>query len=156
MKAVTAIVVQFLIGLCFGLGLVISGMSNPAKVLNFLDFAAIPAGSWDPSLICVLTGAIAVAFVGFKWVLARPRPFFATQFYVPTATDLDTRIIVGPAIFGIGWGLAGLCPGPAFTALGLGSGAAVVFVTSMFMGMGLARWLAARPAPTAPTVRVSS
>ena len=155
MKSVTAIVLQFLIGLCFGLGLVISGMSNPAKVLNFLDFAAIPAGTWDPSLICVLTGAIAVAFVGFKWVLARPRPFFATQFYVPTARDLDARIIVGPAIFGFGWGLAGLCPGPAFTALGGGSIAAIVFVTSMLLGMGLARWLATRPTPAVSLARSS-
>lgn len=129
--------VQFVIGLIFGLGLVIGGMSNPAKVLNFLDVAGI----WDPSLAFVLAGAVAVTFVGFRVVLRRPRPIFAEKFHLPAATHLDARIIAGPAMFGIGWGLAGFCPGPAFTALSGGSSAAITFVTTMLIGMIVARRL---------------
>jgi uncharacterized membrane protein YedE/YeeE len=139
------ILVQFAIGLVFGLGLIVSGMSNPAKVLNFLDLAAIPTGGWDPSLAFVMVGAIAVAAVGFRLVLRRKRPLFAERFHLPSATDIDTRVIAGPAIFGIGWGLAGFCPGPAFTALGTGGTAALLFVAAMLVGMGAARWLANRP-----------
>jgi uncharacterized membrane protein YedE/YeeE len=140
------VLLQFVIGLIFGLGLVIAGMSNPAKVLNFLDIAAIPAGSWDASLAFVLIGAIAVTFVGFRLVLRRSRPLFGDQFHLPTAKELDARVIIGPAIFGIGWGLAGLCPGPAFTALGTGSVAGIGFVAAMLIGMVSARWLASRQA----------
>jgi uncharacterized protein len=140
-----AIVFQFAIGLIFGLGLVISGMSDPAKVLNFLDLAGIGSGIFDPSLAFVMVGAIAVTFVGFKWVLRQPRPLFGEKFHLPTRQELDLRIVSGPAIFGVGWGLAGLCPGPAFTALGFGSRAAVVFVAAMMAGMLLARWFANRP-----------
>jgi uncharacterized membrane protein YedE/YeeE len=139
------IVFQFVIGLIFGLGLLLSGMSDPAKVLNFLDLAGIRSGTWDPSLAFVMAGAVAVTFVGFAWVLRRPRPLFAEKFYLPTKQELDLRIISGPAIFGVGWGLAGFCPGPAMTALGFGSAAAVIFVTAMMAGMWLARWLADRP-----------
>src|SRR5581483_4275710 len=103
---------QFAIGLIFGFGLLLSGMSNPAKVLNFLDLAAIPAGTWDPSLAFVMAVAIAVTFVGFNGVLRLPRPFFAERFYLPTSRDIDLRILAGPAIFGVGWGLVGFCPGP--------------------------------------------
>jgi uncharacterized membrane protein YedE/YeeE len=140
-----AIVLQFAIGLTFGLGLLISGMSDPAKVLNFLDFAGIGTGTWDPSLAFVMAGAIAVTFVGFEWVLRQPRPFFGEEFHLPVKRELDLRIISGPAIFGVGWGLAGFCPGPAFTALGFGSTAAVMFVAAMIAGMLFARWLANRP-----------
>jgi uncharacterized membrane protein YedE/YeeE len=140
-----AIVLQFAIGLTFGLGLLISGMSDPAKVLNFLDFAGIGAGTWDPSLAFVMAGAIAVTFIGFEWVLRQPRPFFGEEFHLPVKRELDLRIISGPAIFGVGWGLAGFCPGPAFTALGFGSAAAVMFVAAMMAGMLFARWLANRP-----------
>lgn len=140
-----AIVLQFAIGLTFGLGLVIAGMSDPAKVLNFLDIAAISSGTWDASLAFVLAGAIVVTFVGFRFVLRRMRPIFGEKFHLPTATDLDARIVAGPAIFGVGWGLAGLCPGPAFTVLGGGSTAAFLFVAAMLIGMVAARWLANRP-----------
>jgi hypothetical protein len=140
-----AVAVQFAIGLIFGLGLILSGMSNPAKVLNFLDVGGLPAGTWDASLMFVMMGAIAVALVGFRLVLRRAQPFFAERFHLPTATDLDVRIIAGPAIFGIGWGLAGFCPGPALTALGFGSPSAFVFVAAMFAGMVLARWSAHLP-----------
>ena len=137
-----AILVQFAIGLMFGLGLIVSGMSNPAKVLNFLDLGGIPAGTWDASLAFVMAGAVAVTFVGFSMVLKLAHPFFAERFYVPARGDIDPRIIVGPAIFGIGWGLAGFCPGPALTALGFGSTSAFIFVVAMFAGMVLARFIA--------------
>jgi len=145
-----SILVQFAIGLIFGLGLVIAGMSDPAKVLNFLDLAAIPTGGWDPSLAFVMAGAIAVTFIGFRLVLQRHQPIFGGKFHLPTATDIDARIIAGPAIFGVGWGLAGFCPGPAFTALTTGGGAALMFVTAMMVGMAGARWLAGRPVQPMP------
>jgi uncharacterized protein len=135
-----AIVFQFAIGLIFGLGLLISGMSDPAKVLNFLDLAGIGSGTWDPSLAFVMAGAIALTFVGYGWV----QPLFGDKFHLPTKQQLDLRIMTGPAIFGLGWGLAGFCPGPALTALGFGSSAAVFFVAAMMVGMLLARWLANR------------
>lgn len=151
-----AIPVQFAIGLIFGLGLIVSGMSNPAKVLNFLDVGGIPAGTWDASLAFVMAGAVAVTFIGFSRVLKLAHPFFAERFYVPTRRDIDAKILVGPAIFGVGWGLAGFCPGPALTALGFGSASAFIFVAAMSAGMALARFVANIPssarlaAPTDP------
>lgn len=139
-----AIIAQFFIGLIFGLGLVLSGMSDPAKVLNFLDLGGIGSGSWDPSLAFVMAGAVAVTFAGYKWVLKRPGPLLGEKFHVPTSRELDVRIVAGPAIFGLGWGLVGFCPGPALTALGFGTRAAVIFVAAMIAGMLLARWLASR------------
>ncbi|TNC62547.1 YeeE/YedE family protein [Rubellimicrobium roseum] len=136
--------VQFFLGLLFGLGLVVAGMSDPAKVLNFLDLAAIPSGTWDPSLAFVLLAATAVTFVGYRLVLRRPKPVFDTQFHLPHKTRIEAPVIVGPAIFGIGWGLVGLCPGPAFTALGTGRPEALLFVTAMLLGMVAARLLALR------------
>lgn len=138
------ILAQFAIGLIFGLGLVIAGMSNPAKVLNFLDVAGIGSGVWDPSLAFVLAGAIAVTFIGYKLVLRRGQPIFGETFHLPTAQDIDARIIAGPAIFGIGWGLAGFCPGPAFTALTSGV-PATIFVAAMLAGMLAARTIGSRP-----------
>lgn len=120
-------------------------MSNPAKVLNFLDVAAIATGTWDASLAFVMAGAIAVTFIGFKLVLRRPQPIMAEGFHLPNKTDIDISVIVGPAIFGIGWGLAGFCPGPAITALGFGTRAALAFVVAMLAGMWLARFIANRP-----------
>lgn len=143
-----AIVVQFAIGLLFGLGLIISGMSNPAKVLNFLDVGGIPAGTWDASLAFVMAGAVAVTFVGFKRVLRLARPSFATRFHVPVRTDIDPRIVAGPAIFGIGWGMAGFCPGPALSALGFGSAPTFIFVLAMCAGMVLARFITHLPSLT--------
>ncbi len=135
------ILVQFAIGLIFGLGLIIAGMSNPAKVLNFLDVAAIASGHWDASLAFVLAGAIAATSLGFRYVLKRTRPVFGEKFHLPTSNDLDTRIILGPVIFGIGWGIAGFCPGPALTALGYGTWQSLAFVVPMLIGMLAARWL---------------
>jgi uncharacterized protein len=140
-----AIFLQFAVGLVFGLGLLLSGMSDPAKVLNFLDLGGIAAGSWDPSLAFVMAGAVAVAFAGFRLVLRRSQPLFAEKFHLPTKRELDFRIVSGPAIFGIGWGLAGFCPGPALTALGFGSRAAFLFVAAMLAGMWLARFISRLP-----------
>jgi len=144
-KSTWPIVIQFALGLIFGFGLLVSGMSNPAKVLNFLDLASIRTGTWDPSLAFVMMGAVATAFAGFRFVLRQPRPIFGDKFHLPPMTELDSRIIVGPAIFGVGWGLAGLCPGPAFVALGYGTSASILFVIAMFCGMAIARALANRP-----------
>lgn len=134
------IVLQLLAGLLFGIGLVVSGMADPAKVLNFLDLA----GTWDPSLAFVMAGAVAVTMVGYRLVLSRPRPFFAPAFDLPGKTALDARIVVGPAVFGIGWGLAGFCPGPALTSLGLAAPSTLIFVPALIAGMAAARWLAMR------------
>ena len=113
-----SLLIQLFIGLLFGSGLVVAGMSNPQKVLNFLDFAAIQTGGWDPSLLLVMGGGTLVTLTGYRFVLKHSRPIFDTQFHMPKAKHIDAPIIVGPAIFGIGWGLVGLCPGPAFTAIG--------------------------------------
>lgn len=127
------------IGLIFGLGLMISGMSNPAKVLSFLDLSALLIGGWDASLALVLASAVAVGLIGFQTVQRWRKPLLAEAFSRPTATRLDRRIILGPAIFGIGWGLAGFCPGPALVALGTGSLSAAIFATAMLAGMAIAR-----------------
>ncbi len=134
--------IQFVLGLLFGVALIIAGMADPAKVLNFLDFAAIPAGTWDPSLAFVLGGAALVTFIGYRIVLKQTKPLFDTQFHLPHKTNIDAPILAGPAIFGMGWGLAGFCPGPAFVALGGGTSQAITFVIAMLVGMVSARWLA--------------
>jgi uncharacterized protein len=141
-----SLLVQFLIGLLFGTGLVVAGMSDPAKVLNFLDLAAIPSGNWDASLAFVMGAGVLVTYVGYYMVHQRERPLFNGAFHLPKDKTVDARVIVGPAIFGIGWGLAGFCPGPAFTALGTGSSQAVIFVAAMFVGIAGARWLAIKKA----------
>jgi len=127
--------VNLALGLLFGLGLVISGMADPAKVLNFLDLT----GTWDPSLAFVMGGAVIVAFLGYRLVLERPAPVAATRFHLPTAKGIDERVVIGPAVFGVGWGLSGFCPGPALTGLGLGAPGTLVFVPAMLIGMWAAR-----------------
>lgn len=122
-------------GLLFSLGLIVSGMVNPAKVLNFLD----PFGTFDPSLAFVMAGAVAVTFVGYRLVLRRPRPILADRFRLPLAKDIDMRVVLGPAIFGIGWGLSGFCPGPAITSLPLLAKGTLVFVPAMLASMALSR-----------------
>jgi uncharacterized protein len=139
-RATLSVTVQLGIGLLFGLGLIISGMVNPAKVLNFLDIA----GTWDPSLAFVMGGAVIVTFIGYKLVLKRKQPVFDSVFHLPTKNDIDNRLVTGAAIFGIGWGLAGFCPGPAFTALGTGQSAAIIVVIAMIVGMVAARILSLR------------
>lgn len=136
--------VNLVLGLLFGIGLAVSGMSDPAKVLNFLDLS----GSWDPSLAFVMGGAVIVAFFGYRLVLKRDAPIVGGRFHLPGRKDIDARVIAGPAIFGIGWGLGGFCPGPALTALGLGATGTLAFLPAMIVGMWAARLLAlasARP-----------
>jgi uncharacterized membrane protein YedE/YeeE len=135
-----AILAQLIIGLLFGAGLVVSGMINPAKVLNFLDLA----GSFDPSLAFVMAGAVAVTVLGYRVVLARERPVLASSFHLPARQTVDARLIAGAANFGVGWGLSGLCPGPAISSLGLGAPGVLVFVPAMLAGMATARFLASR------------
>jgi uncharacterized protein len=137
-----SLLVQFLIGLLFGSGLVVAGMSDPAKVQNFLDLAAIPSGGWDPSLAFVMGAGTLVTYLGYTLVLKRKQPIFDTQFHMPKAKHIDAPIVVGPALFGIGWGLGGFCPGPAFTAVGTGSSQAIIFIVAMLVGMIAARQLA--------------
>ena len=104
----------------FGFGIAVSGMMNPAKVLNFFDLAQIWAGTWDPSLAFVMGGALTVAIPGYRLVLGRPAPAFEPQFQLPDTQAIDRRLVLGSATFGIGWGIAGFCPGGALPALGTG------------------------------------
>lgn len=133
------IFIAVLLGALFGAGLVISGMSNPASVLNFLDLAAIPAGTWDARLIFVMGGGVLVTAIGFPWLMRRARPMFADTFAWPTASVIDKHLIIGAALFGIGWGLAGYCPGPAFANIGASFGTGIrdmlFFIPAMLIGM---------------------
>jgi uncharacterized membrane protein YedE/YeeE len=132
-------------GLLFGLGLVVSGMVNPAKVLGFLDIA----GAWDPSLAFVMAGAIPVAMIGFRLGARRAAPLCAPRFSTPVRKPVDAKLVGGAVLFGLGWGLAGFCPGPALAALGVGGWKAALFVAAMLGGMGLFHVAVARPAVTA-------
>ncbi|MCU0893678.1 MAG: YeeE/YedE family protein [Rhodospirillales bacterium] len=129
------ILAAFACGLVFGVGLTVSQMINPAKVLGFLDVAAIPAGGWDPSLALVLLGATVTTLIGYRLVFRRHRPLFADAFTLPTRRNIDARLILGAILFGAGWGLVGLCPGPAVAVLGVDGLGAVVFILAMLAGM---------------------
>lgn len=131
------ILAALIAGLVFGAGIAVSGMINPAKVLNFFDFF----GSWDPSLAFVMGGALAVTATGYRFVLRRSRPLLDTTFHLPSKRDLDMPLLAGAAVFGIGWGIAGFCPGGSIPALGLGEPSAAIFVAAMIGGILLARWL---------------
>ncbi|MCC0034974.1 MAG: YeeE/YedE family protein [Hoeflea sp.] len=125
-----------LIGAIFGLGIAISGMANPAKVLNFFDVA----GSWDPSLIFVMGGALITTAIGYLVIFgARQKPVFDADFHLPINKTIDARLIGGSAVFGIGWGIAGFCPGGAIPALGFGGLPVIAFVGAMIIGIVLAR-----------------
>ena len=131
---------SLLAGLIFGIGLIVSGMANPAKVLGFLDLA----GSWDPSLTFVMGGAIAVGLLAFAIAKRRTVSFLGELMHMPTSGDIDRRLVAGSALFGIGWGIAGFCPGPALASLGAGHPKAVVFVVAMLVGMGIFEFLEVR------------
>jgi uncharacterized membrane protein YedE/YeeE len=133
------VLTALLSGLLFGAGLVVSQMVDPTKVQHFLDFAGVVSGAWDPSLAFVMGGALAVTAPGYWFVLRRKAPLAAPSFQVPTRTDIDPKLLAGAAVFGIGWGLAGYCPGPAIAALAFGRLEAAVFVVAMLGGMGLFR-----------------
>ena len=140
----------FLAGLLFGTGLVLSGMTNPPKILAFLDLA----GAWDPSLAFVMGGALLVAFAGFRLAAGRRTSLSGEPFRLPRASAIDARLILGSLIFGAGWGLVGLCPGPAIADLGFLDARAALFVVAMIAGMALCRGLASLPAP-APLAEAS-
>jgi uncharacterized membrane protein YedE/YeeE len=124
-----------LIGLVFGTGMALSGMANPAKVLNFFDFA----GQWDPSLAVVMASALLVTAIGYRVVLRRDKPIMEARFHLPTGRKLDLPLVAGSAIFGIGWGISGFCPGGAIPALGLAEPSAWIFVGTMLAGIAAAR-----------------
>ncbi|MBC7704862.1 MAG: YeeE/YedE family protein [Rhodoferax sp.] len=127
-------------GLLFGMGLLVSGMANPAKVLGFLDVF----GTWDPSLAFVMAGAIAVGLVAFGVARRMTRSLSGEPMRLPATQSIDRRLMAGAVVFGVGWGLAGFCPGPALVALAAGSGKALIFVLAMVAGMVLYEWLETR------------
>lgn len=126
-----------LAGLVFGLGLIVSGMANPAKVLAFLDLA----GRWDPSLALVMAGAIAVGMPAFAYARRMQHSLLGQAMQLPASTRIDRRLVLGSLLFGVGWGIAGICPGPALVLLGTGQVKGLLFVVAMLAGMLLFKWL---------------
>ncbi|MCF7698290.1 DUF6691 family protein [Loktanella sp. M215] len=141
------ILTLYLTGLIFGAGISVSGMANPAKVLNFFDIA----GTWDPSLAFVMGGAVIVTFLGYRFVLKRPMPVMADRFHLPTSRVIDVRLLGGSAVFGAGWGIAGFCPGGALPALGTGNTSVFIFVGALIAGILLARGITAARSSRAAT-----
>ncbi|UAY96569.1 DUF6691 family protein [Dickeya dadantii] len=137
---------SFLAGLVFGLGLLISGMANPQKVLGFLDITR----QWDPSLALVMGGALAVGALGFRVVGRMSKPLCVASFSLPLKKAVDKPLVAGSLMFGIGWGLAGICPGPALVLLSYGTAKGWVFFVSMLAGMGLYEWFSTRQRARAP------
>lgn len=129
MKNVFALVA----GLFFGIGLIVSGMSNPAKIINFLDIT----GQWDPSLALVMCGAIGVGLLGFRLANQREKTLCDDPLQLPSIGKIDPRLLIGSTLFGVGWGLAGICPGPGFVQLGAGTSQGVIFVLALVIGMAL-------------------
>jgi hypothetical protein len=126
-------VAALLAGLIFGIGLIMSGMTNPAKLIGFLDLA----GKWDPSLALVMGGAILVGVFAFRFAAARPKTLLGEPIRLPTSNQIDTRLVLGALTFGAGWGLAGFCPGPAIASLATGGSKAVIFTLAMLGGMAI-------------------
>ena len=124
---------SLLAGLVFGIGLVVSGMADPVKVIGFLDLA----GRWDPSLAFVMAGAIAVGVIAFAFARRRTRSFLNTPMALPSNSAVDRRLVLGSLVFGVGWGIAGFCPGPGLVALGMGESKALIFVVAMVAGMAV-------------------
>ena len=135
---------EFIAGLLFGIGLILSGMTDPGKVIGFLDLA----GEWDPSLAFVMGGAIAVGFFAFAVARKRTTSLLGSAMQLPNSDDIDSRVLIGSAVFGVGWGLAGFCPGPAVVATGAGHWQALLFTLSMLAGMAVHE-LSVRVAPGA-------
>ncbi len=134
------LIISLLSGTLFGLGLSLSQMVNPNKVINFLDIT----GKWDPSLAFVMMGALLVASISFRIVLKKPAPILEENFHLSKRTDIDKPLLGGAAIFGIGWGMSGYCPGPAVAALGSGGLEALVMVISIYIGFFFQKWVASR------------
>jgi uncharacterized membrane protein YedE/YeeE len=128
------LILALIAGIIFGLGLSVSQMINPDKVLGFLDIS----GNWDPSLALVMAGALAVAIPGFKWARRHDTPLLGSRFHITNKSRLDKPLLSGAALFGIGWGMTGYCPGPAFASLALGNQEAVIMVVSIYAGFWVA------------------
>lgn len=139
------LLVVFFTGIVFGLGIAMSGMANPAKVINFFDIA----GTWDPSLLFVMTSAMLTTMIGYRLVFRRQHPLFDARFHVPSARMIDRSLIGGSALFGAGWGISGFCPGGAIPALGIGRLEPFVFLAAMAAGIVVARTLRNLPAQSA-------
>ncbi|MGD1888060.1 MAG: DUF6691 family protein [Cohaesibacteraceae bacterium] len=155
MSGLIRLITLYAIGLLFGIGIMLSGMANPAKVLNFFDVA----GTWDPSLIFVMGGALITTLIGYRFVLPRSEsaatPFFDTRFHLPTNRSIDAKLVGGSAVFGVGWGLAGGCPGGALPARGTGVPAGYIFTAALIAGRLVARFLAHRPFMRQPSGRAA-
>ena len=136
-RSTTHRLIEFIVGLLFGWGLLISGMTDPGKVIGFLDLT----GSWDPSLALVMGGAIAVGFFAFGTAKKRTSNFLGGALHLPTSSDIDKRLILGALLFGAGWGLAGFCPGPGIVSMAAGQPKAAVFVVAMLAGMLVFEWM---------------
>lgn len=134
------IIAAILAGIIFGLGIMISGMASPAKVLNFFDIA----GTWDPSLAFVMGGALITTLIGYRLVFLRSQPLSADKFHLPTHSAIDTKLIVGASIFGIGWGIAGFCPGGAIPVIGTGMFEVLIFMAGLIAAILATRLLQAR------------
>ena len=141
--------VSFLSGLLFGIGLIVSGMANPAKVLGFLDLS----GRWDPSLALVMAGAVAVGVGAFFAAGRRTRSLLGMQMQLPAARRIDARLVGGSLVFGVGWGIAGFCPGPGLVALGMGNAKAAAFAVAMLVGMLGFEWIERRRQAARPRYR---
>ena len=131
------LLIIYVIGVIFGVGISMSGMANPAKVINFFDIA----GTWDPSLMFVMGGALLVTFIGYRLVLSGKQPVFDSKFHLPTRQDIDMPLVGGSALFGVGWGIAGFCPGGAIPAIGTGQNEVFIFMASLIVGIIIARFL---------------
>lgn len=142
----------FVVGLVFGLGLIVSGMTDPGKVLGFLDLA----GLWDPSLAFVMGGAIGVGLVAFAIAKKRTTSFLGGAMHLTASRAIDRRLVIGSLIFGVGWGIAGFCPGPAIVSLGAGQPKAIVFVIAMLLGMWLFERVEGRRAKHNPQAKAGA
>jgi len=134
------VLIALVSGIIFGIGLSLSQMINPNKVINFLDIS----GQWDPSLAFVMMGALIVTFISFRLILKKPDPILEESFHLSKRTDIDKALLAGAAIFGMGWGMSGYCPGPAVAAIGSGNIEAIVMVASIYAGFFFQKWLANR------------
>lgn len=141
------LLVTFLIGCLFGLGIVISGMANPAKVINFFDIT----GHWDPSLAFVMGGALTVTAIGYRLIFRRGAPLMAPSLNLPTKNAIDAKLLLGAATFGVGWGIAGFCPGAAIPTLSTGIADVFVFTGALIVGILLAKWVTGSLGPAKAT-----
>ena len=130
-------ITSFICGVTFAIGLVLAGMTQPGKIIGFLDVF----GNWDPSLVFVLASAVGVYFVTYQFVIKRKSPLLAPKFLVPSKTDLELKLVIGGILFGVGWGMSGLCPGPILTTLGTGSASVMILMVTMLIGFYISSYI---------------